>query len=164
MTPTNQGGPFVQSPLKPSDLFHTGIIVENLASTKDELSSLLGVKWGTQFENDVPIVLADGPKVLKFTFVFSLQGPHFIELIASIEGTLWTVTPPGHAHHLGYWSDDVPATSAALTARGAPMVANLGADDAQAPPTMGVYHQARNGLYIEVLDRSMQEMLLGTSQ
>jgi hypothetical protein len=76
---------------------------------------------------------------------------------------LWTVAGPGHAHHIGYWSDDVGAASAALSARGAPRVATMGTHDEAAPP-MAVIHQAQSGLYIEILARSLRTVIFGEDQ
>jgi hypothetical protein len=57
--------------------------------------------------------------------------------------------------HLGYWSDDVPATSAALAARGLARAARV---DGPAPI---VTHRAPSGLYVELVDCSLREMLFG---
>jgi hypothetical protein len=100
-------------------------------------------------------VLDSGPATLTFGFAYSARGPHRIELVQAIPGTLWEVPRPGRAHHLGYWSDDVPAMSAALAARGLPLAARA---DGPAPIVM---HRAPSGLYVELVDRSLREMLFG---
>ena len=79
-----------------------------------------------QGESEQPVVLEGGPARLTFGFAYSIQDPHRIELVQAIPGTLWEVPRPGGAHHLGYWSDDVPAMSAALAARGLPLAARVG--------------------------------------
>jgi hypothetical protein len=141
------------------DLFHTGIVVDDLVSAKEEFGDLLGLTW-LEGEGDVPMFLADGPRMLKMAFAYSSEGPHHLELVQSVEGTLWTVPRTGHAHHVGYWSDDLGAASASLSARGLPLVANMGTYMEDEFP-MGVYHQADNGLYIEILDRALHPMIFG---
>jgi Glyoxalase/Bleomycin resistance protein/Dioxygenase superfamily len=147
------------SPVRHADLFHTGIVVDDLTSAKEEFGDLLGVTW-LEGEGDSPMLLADGPRTLRMAFAYSAAGPHHLELIQSVPGTLWTVAGTGHAHHVGYWSDDVGQASAALSARGLPRVANLGTyEDDQFP--IGVYHQGNNGLYIEVLSRELYPVIFG---
>jgi Glyoxalase/Bleomycin resistance protein/Dioxygenase superfamily len=148
------------SPLRPADLFHTGIVVDDLESAKAEFGSLLGLTWLVG-GGDVPMLLEDGPRVVKMAYAYSSQGPHHLELLQSAEETLWTVSGPGQAHHIGYWSDDVRSATAWLTARGLPRVVNIGTYEEDEFPA-GVYHRAHNGLYIEILDRALLPVIFGT--
>ena len=143
-----------------ADLYHTGIVVHDLEKAKAEMSEQLGLTWGVQGESEQPVVLESGPARLTFGFAYSAQGPHRIELVQTIPGTLWEVPRPGSAHHLGYWSDDVPAMSAALAARGLPLAARVGTGQPDVPAPI-VMHRAPSGLYIELVDRSLREMLFG---
>ena len=102
-----------QPVLRHADLFHTGIVVDDLATAKSELAVALGVTW-REGGAAVRMLTDDGACTVRTAYALSREGPHHIELVQSIEGTLWTTTAPGHAHHLGYWADDVAATSAAL--------------------------------------------------
>ena len=143
-----------------ADLYHTGIVVHDLEKAKAEMSEQLGLTWGVQGESEQPVVLDGGPATLTFGFAYSARGPHRIEVVQAIPGTLWEVPRPGSAHHLGYWSDDVPAMSAALAARGLPLAARVGTGqpDGEAPIVM---HRAPSGLYVELVDRSLREVLFG---
>ena len=143
-----------------ADLYHTGIVVHDLERAKAELSEQLGIAWGTQGESEQPVVLDSGPASLRFGFAYSAQGPHRIELVQAIPGTLWEVPRPGSAHHLGYWSDDVPAMSAVLAARGLPLAARVGTGQPDGPVPI-VMHRAPSGLYVELVDRWLREMLFG---
>ena len=138
-----------------ADLYHTGIVVHDLEKAKAEMSEQLGITWGVQGTSEQPVVLESGPVTLTFGFAYSERGPHRIELVQAIPGTLWEVPRPGSAHHLGYWCDDIPAMSAALAARGLPLAARVGG------PAPIVMHRAPSGLYIELVDRSLREMLFG---
>ena len=55
-------------------------------------------------------------------------------------------------HHLGYWSDDVAADSAALTAAGFELELRGGAEDAP----MFAYHRHPTSPRIEILARWIQ--------
>lgn len=145
------------NPVRHADLWHTGIVVDDLAAAMDELGDELGVTW---YEGgaEVRMITDDGVRTVKTAYALSKEGPHHVELGQSIDGTLWSVTAPGHAHHLGYWVDDVAASSAALARQGSPRVATIAITD-EAPP-MCAYHRTRNGLYVEVVSRALRRVLL----
>ena len=145
-----------RGPLRHANLFHTGIVVDDLAAAKEQLGALLGVTW---FEGggDVRVITDDGARTARAAYALSREGPHHVELAQSVEGTLWTASAPGHAHHLGYWVDDVATASAELARLGSPRIATIAAAD-EAPP-MCAYHQA-NGLYVEIVSLAMKPVLL----
>lgn len=147
-------------PLQHTNLFHTGIVVDDLAAAKAEMGERLGVTW---FEGGAEVVLlsADGPRTVQSAYALSQEGPHHIELAQSVAGTIWTASAPGHAHHLGYWVDDVAAASQALVEQGAPHVATV-AMAVDAPP-MCAYHRTANGLYVEVVSKKLRRVLLPTN-
>jgi catechol 2,3-dioxygenase-like lactoylglutathione lyase family enzyme len=147
-------------PLRHADLYHTGIVVADLEAAKAEFAEALGVTWGFGSPNEMPVWLPNGPRTVLFNFVYTNEGPHRLELVQAIEDSVWDVTPPGHAHHVGYWCDDVVATSAALTASGAPCTARIGAS-AEDEPAVAVMHRLPSGLHVEALDRAMKEMMFG---
>lgn len=145
-----------RGPLRHANLFHTGIVVDDLATAKEKLGELLGVTW---FEGggDVRVITDDGARTARAAYALSREGPHHVELAQSVDGTLWTATAPGQAHHLGYWVDDVTAASAELARLGSPRVASIAAHD-DAPP-MCAYHQA-DGLFVEIVSLAMRPVLL----
>ena len=149
--------PTTGGPLRHGDLWHTGIVVDDLAAAMDDLGSELGVTW---YEGgaEVRMITDDGARTVTTAYALSKEGPHHVELGQSIEGTLWTATAPGQAHHLGYWVDDVAAASAALAAQGSARVATIAMAD-EAPP-LCAYHRTRHGLYVEVVSRGMRRVLL----
>jgi catechol 2,3-dioxygenase-like lactoylglutathione lyase family enzyme len=144
-------------PLQPANLFHTGIVVADLAAAKEELGERLGLTW---FEGGAEVVLLtdDGAQVVRSAYAMSKEGPHHVELAQAVPGTVWTVAAPGHAHHLGYWVDSVNKASAALTAAGAARVATVAM--AEGAPPMCAYHSTGNGLIVEVVSRSLRPVLL----
>ena len=140
-----------------ADLFHTGIVVDDLEAAKVELGEALGVTWHDGGA-EIRMIGDDGAQTVRSAYALSIEGPHHVELVQSIEGTVWTATGPGQAHHLGYWVDDVAATSAALVERGAvPIVAIAMADDR---PPMCAYLRTKNGLCVEIVDRALRKVLL----
>jgi hypothetical protein len=147
-----------------ADLWHTGIVVDDLAAATSELGEQLGVQWK---RGGAEVVLladtADGviSSIVRTAYVLSVEGPHHIEVMQSIPGTLWQVSAPGRAHHIGYWVDDVAAVSAALAARGSPRVAAVAL--AEEGDAMCAYHRSASGLYFEIVDRRFHRALLGAT-
>jgi hypothetical protein len=146
--------------LRHEDLYHTGIVVRDLDAAKGELHATLGVAWRDPIRYELPVLLEDGTRNVDFHAVYSVEGPHYLELVQAIEDTLWSTSGPGQAHHLGYWTDDVAGTSRALERAGAPRVAAIGTDTPE-QPGFAAYHRGPSGLYVEVVDIVGREWLLG---
>jgi catechol 2,3-dioxygenase-like lactoylglutathione lyase family enzyme len=147
--------------LQHADLYHTGIVVDDVDDAKAEYSDVMGVTWRFEGEVDQPVWFpGEGARTVTFRFAYTKDGPHKLELVRPIPGTLWTVSGVGHAHHLGYWCDDVPAVSAALEAQGLPVCAKLGVEDPDALPFI-VLHRARSGIYLELVSRANRELMFG---
>ena len=105
------------------------------------------------------LITDDGARTVRTAYALSCEGPHHVELVQSIEDTLWTAPPPGHAHHLGWWVDDVAAADAApATGRGAEHLATIAMTD-DAPP-MCAYFRSTDGLCVEIVDRGFKKVLL----
>jgi hypothetical protein len=136
-----------------TDLFHNGIVVDDYEDTLERLTALFGYQWCDEIRVDQPIVLPDGDVTYKLCFTYSMTAPR-LEIIRSIEGTLWTPAAGSGIHHLGYWSDDVPADSAALEARGyAREAAGMGPDG----QPFWTYHRGPTGPRIELVSTGAKE-------
>lgn len=103
--------------MRPEDQYHVGIAVNDFDSTLEWLSKAFGYRWCTEYNVDNLLVTPDGPITVPLRFTYSMDEPH-IEVVQCIPGTLFVAsgTTP---HHLGYWSDDIDADTAALAAAGA---------------------------------------------
>ncbi len=143
--------------LDAADLWHTGIVVDDLESAKAELSHELGVTW-RDGGSEVRLITDDGATTVQTAYALSVQGPHHVELVQSIPGTVWTAAPPGHAHHLGYWVDDVVAATNTFIALGAVRLASIAMADDE--PPICAYHRTKSGLHVEIVDRRLRKVLL----
>src|SRR5688572_25212443 len=141
-----------------AELYHTGIVVDDVDAAKEEYSDLMGVTWGLEGEVDVPVWMPEGARTMSFRYAYTAEGPHRLELVRPTPGTIWTVSGVGHAHHLGYWCDDVVGASAELSRRGLPLRARVGVDTAEGDVPI-VIHQARTGIYIELVDASRRDVM-----
>lgn len=139
-------------PLRAADLYHTGIVVPDVEAAMARMSEVAGYGWTKPLSAELPIRMADGERVLTLRYAYSLDAPH-IELVQEVPGTPWTATVHAATHHLGYFCDDVPATSKRLEAAGfaleACAVLNGNA------PAVFAYHLAPTGERIEIVERAL---------
>jgi Glyoxalase/Bleomycin resistance protein/Dioxygenase superfamily len=111
------------SGLSNDGLFHTGILVPDIADAMAEMGETFGLSWCAVQEREMAVwrpTLGLHTTALKFTY--SMAGPHHLELVQGMPGSLWDgVADPGVNHH-GYWVDDVKATTEHLVAGGAELL------------------------------------------
>ena len=141
-----------------SSHYHVGIVVPDVAAARVELSEQLGVTWGPVMHLD-GTDLRDGAGraiVLPTTICFSLESPH-LELIEEVPGSVWVCNPHSNLHHIGFWSDDLPADSAHLAGTGCPLQLCGRAGDAT--PSQFAYHQGGLGVRVEVVDAALRDAM-----
>jgi hypothetical protein len=146
-----------QSPLNHGDLFHTGIVVDDLSAAQEEFGRLLGVTW-LEGGGKVRMVTGEGESRVVTKYAVSAEGPHHVELVQSVPGTLYEANGSHRAHHVGYWVDDVQDVSAALVRAGLSKVVLISIGREDRPP-ISAYHEAGDGFYIELVARSMKPLL-----
>ncbi len=144
------------SPLLHGDLFHTGMVVDDLDAAKQEFGRLLGLTW-LEGGGKVQMRTAEGRSTVVTKYAISAEGPHHLELVQSVPGTLYTTNRTARAHHVGYWVDDVQAVSDALSRSGLTNAVHISFGGHRPPIT--AYHEAGNGFWIEIVARSMKPLL-----
>ncbi|MEU6539084.1 VOC family protein [Streptomyces sp. NPDC047000] len=137
-------------PLRAADLYHTGIVVDDVDVWKARLGEVAGHRWTETMSARLPVRLADGDRVLELRYSYSLDAPH-IELVQEIPGTPWTASGHIATHHLGYFCDDLATTSKRLAAAGFVLEACAVIDG---EPSVFAYHLAPSGIRIEIVDRT----------
>ena len=137
--------------LKQNDFYHVGIITHDFEETLERLSHQMGLSWSPLIQVPVPLWTRDhGMMEIQSCAVYSQQEP-CIEIVRAIPGTPWVPIEGRPLHHLGYWTDDLAATSAALEERGCPKVLCAWANGQM----FGMaYHQMPDGMYVEIVDRA----------
>ena len=136
--------------MKPSDWYHTGVVVTDLADATKRLTAAAGYTWTNPIEFVFDITTADGDSAVPFTFVYSLQAPH-LELVQEVPGTVWTAMPGRAAHHLGYWTDDIGADAETLQQSGYRMEARPSGETL----SQFAYLLDPAGVRIELVDRAL---------
>jgi hypothetical protein len=137
------------------DHFHVGIVVDDVEATLARLTDLFGYEWAPEMGGTVPVRLPDGDTELAFRCIYSRTSPR-IEIVPSMPGTVWVPAEGSGIHHLGYWSDDLGADSAALADAGFAFEAGgLQPDGTR----LWAYHRSPVGPRIELVSRVLQPMM-----
>lgn len=103
--------------MKGTDLFHIGIVVDDLEAALHELGDLFGYTWCPVFAIETPVVLPEGEVMVDLRFAYSKTEPR-VEVIKAIAGTPWVRATGSGIHHAGYWSEDMAVDGRKLEARG----------------------------------------------
>ena len=140
--------------MKPGDLYHAGIIVEDFDATLEWYSDHMGYQWCEPFDGETTIVTSAGERVIPMHMTYSMDEPR-LEIIEAVPGTIWTPADSG-IHHLGYWSDDVDADVAGLVSAGMRLdVTGLFPDGT----SMWAYCSGGGRTRTELVSRSLQKSL-----
>ncbi len=135
-----------------TDLFHVGIVVDDLEAALDELGGLFGYEWCPVFAIETPVVLPGGEVMLDLRFAYSKTEPR-VELIQARPGTPWVPAADSGIHHAGYWSEDMAVDGGKLGASGY-------AEEARGVQPDGTpiwaYYRSQRGLRIELVSRQLQ--------
>ena len=137
--------------MRPKDLYHTGLVVDDLDATMRWFTDVAGYAWCEPFAGEQVVQLPGGERTLMMRGVYSLSEPR-LELVGMVPDTLWQPTNAG-VHHLGYWSDDVDRDVAMLVANGAQLEARSLLPDGS---SLWAYCRAASGQRIEFVSRMLE--------
>lgn len=138
--------------MKATDLFHIGIVVDDLDAALDDFGSTFGYEWCPVFAIETPVVLPEGQVTLDLRFVYSKTEPR-VEMIRAVPGTPWVPAAGSGIHHAGYWSDDMAADLRNLDARG--YVEEARGISLEGTP-IWAYYRSPVGPRIELVSRQLQ--------
>lgn len=100
-------------------LFHTGIIVDDLEASMAMLTATSGLRWAPPRVAATPMVGPNGQVPRRVRFTYSLDGPHYIELIQQLSTEAYDgLTGGRRVHHLGYLATDLSSDAERLHAAG----------------------------------------------
>ena len=136
--------------------YHTGIVVDDVATAIPVWEAATGVKWGSVYGGPLTVCTpASGPVTHQVELAYSSDLR--LELVKLLPGTCWTVNGGIGVHHTGCWSDDLEADAARLESQGWPIVTH-GVDDDGAM-AMFSYHQVPGVGLLELVSSATREML-----
>jgi predicted enzyme related to lactoylglutathione lyase len=138
----------------PSNLYHTGIVVDDVPAAMEWFEKAVGYRWCEPFTAEQLVRLEDGERTLTIQGTYSMDEPR-LELVGAIEGTLWRPASAG-VHHLGYWSDDVDEDIAAVSALGGRVEARSLLPDGS---SLWAYCRSGVGARIEFVSRALEPIM-----
>ena len=141
--------------MNPNDLFHVGIVVEDLDAALDEFRVMLGYEWCPVFAIETPVVLPQGEVMIDLRFAYSKTEPR-LELIRAVPGTPWIPAEGSGIHHLGYWTEDIAADRHRLESSG---YAEEARGELPGGTSIWAYYRRPQGPRIELVSRQLQSGL-----
>ena len=102
--------------MKSENLYHSGIVVDDLDATMAWFTKVAGYRWTDIVEVEQVGETPDGEITIPMRMVYSGDEPR-VEIVQTAPGTIWTPADSG-VHHLGYWSDDVEGDLETLESSG----------------------------------------------
>jgi Glyoxalase/Bleomycin resistance protein/Dioxygenase superfamily len=142
--------------VKAENLFHTGVVVDDLDALVDWLTKTVGYRWTDVVEVEQVVQTAEEEATLPLRMVISGDEPR-VEILQTIPGTIWTPTD-SVVHHLGYWSEDVESDLATLEANGAPCEVKAFNPDGSGS-LLWAYCKAPTGPRIELVSHAMKPFI-----
>lgn len=140
--------------MKPEDLYHLGIVVDDLDASLRWFTDVAEYKWCEEYAGDQVVETPEGEVTIPLRFAYSMNEPR-LEVIQAVPGTLWTPSDSG-IHHLGYWSDDVDAVVDKLVATGLEVEAKAPLPDGSA---LWAYCRAAAGPRVEVVSSLIKPIM-----
>jgi catechol 2,3-dioxygenase-like lactoylglutathione lyase family enzyme len=139
-------------------LYHVGIVVPDVELAKAHFTDLLGITWGPVVETEgLPVREGDGAeRIVPNTLCYSTEPP-YVELVQEVPGTVWECNEHSNLHHIGVWTDALPADSATYTELRCPL--QLCGRDDDGALVQFAYHRDPLGVRIELVDLAMKPMM-----
>jgi len=142
--------------MKAEDLYHTGIVVDDLDKTMTWLTEVAGYTWTDVVTVDQQAVTPDGEITIPMKMVYSGANPR-LELLQTVPGTIWTPTDSG-LHHIGYWSDNVESDLATIESNGMAFEVKSYNPDGSGT-LLWAYARGSTGPRIELVARAMKPFI-----
>jgi hypothetical protein len=144
--------------VKFEDIFHIGIIVPNMETGMEEISSRFGVTWPRPpGPAEVLARTKEGTGPLASRFVYSAEGPPWFELIEAVPGTVWAAQA-SNIHHMGAFVDDMDAEIERLIAEGNEL--EMETVDEQGNRVSVSYINSDLNVRLEILPAAMREGMM----
>jgi catechol 2,3-dioxygenase-like lactoylglutathione lyase family enzyme len=140
--------------MKPEDLYHTGIVVDDFDNALRWFTDVAGYRWCDELALDQVVWTPQGDQTVPIRFAYSMSEPR-LEVLQAVPGTVWMPSTSG-VHHLGYWSDDVDSDLDLLARSGLRVEVKAPMPDGS---SLWAYCQGASGPRIELVSRTLQPMM-----
>ena len=131
-------------------MYHVGMVVPDLDEAMEDFSRQLGLSWAPLQHRELSLRHRGSTVDTGLRFSYSREGPVHLELIEAVPGTPWE--PAGSMHHVGFWAEDLVATTRTLEAAGLSLDTTY--ENPSSDPVGFVYVIGNSGLRIELVNAS----------
>ena len=140
------------------ELYHVGIVVPDVEAAMAHFTELLGVEWGPVVATEAFDVRdADGNDLTLPNKLCYSTSPPYLELVLEQPGTVWVCNEHSNLHHIGYWTDALPADSGRFTGTQCPL--EICGRDGTQTPVQFAYHRDPLTVRFELVDIAMKPMM-----
>ena len=94
--------------------------------------------------------------VVPNTLCYSTEPPH-LELVQEVPGSVWECNEHSNVHHIGVWTDALPADSTTYSELRCPL--QLCGHDGDTAPVQFAYHRDPLGVRIELVDVALKPLM-----
>ena len=142
--------------IDPSQLYHIGVVVQDLDRAMDELSTALGYTWTTVRTMDTSVLVPSGPpKPICLRLAFTKQGPPWMEFIEGPADSVWSAAGGNTLHHVAFYVDDLEGERERMESLGMTFeVGGLGPDGRLSG---FAYHLNPHGGRVELVDARLRD-------
>lgn len=140
--------------MRPEDLYHTGIVVEDFEGALAWLTDTAGYRWCEEAAVDQTVWTPGGDESVRIRFAYSMSEPR-VEVIEAVAGTVWTPSDSG-IHHLGYWSEAIDSDLDRLVALGMEVEVKSVLPDGS---SLFAYCRGASGPRLELVSRVLEPMM-----
>jgi hypothetical protein len=138
------------------ELYHTGLVVDDLDAAMEAMTRIFGVLWAEPQIVASPLATTAGVLFRSSRFTYSVNGEHRIELIQQLDNTAYAAVPGGpRVHHLGFWAHDMAASVDRLEQLGLPSVVHGIGEDGE-PAQLSFHRDPHSGLWFELIDANVR--------
>jgi hypothetical protein len=131
-------------------IYHVAFVVESIEEATEAWGKALGIRFGRLQTPTILWGTPEGQREQLTKFVYSLNGPPYIELLERQDDSLWETVG---FHHLGVWSEDVPGDSDRLVEAGCPW--NCAILNPEGQKVGGCIHTVIDGARIELVSHAV---------
>ena len=142
--------------IDPAQIYHIGVVVQDLDRAMDELGTSLGYTWTTvRTMNTSVLVPVGAPKPISLRLAFTRSGPPWLEFIEGPADSVWSAAGGNTLHHVAFYVDDLEDEKQRLESLG--MAFEVGGMGPDGRLSGFAYHVNPHGGRVELVDARLRD-------
>jgi catechol 2,3-dioxygenase-like lactoylglutathione lyase family enzyme len=142
--------------IDPNQIYHVGVVVQDLDRAMDDLSTALGYNWTAVRTMNTSVLLPSGsPAPISLRLAFTKQGPPWLEFIEGPAGSVWSAAGGNMLHHVAFYVDDLEAERQRMESLG--MAFEVGGMGPDGRLSGFAYHLNPHGGRVELVEARLRD-------